>query len=156
MGVRPSPFAPYYQQYSNILLRLLTRHCDLLVPYGENSRIPKKPRIKQRGRKGEGTLFLRGRMWWYKSPDGTRYPTSTTNESDGIDFKICKLAELRIDLQPHIKSTGPKVTVNELLDARVIMPSVPTPSDRHETEFRTASRLPICAIARVWDKDMPS
>jgi integrase len=81
----------------------------------------KKQKPKPRGRKGEGTLFLRGRMWWYKAPTGERFPTGTGIESEAIDFKIAKLAELRIGgpALPHIKTKGPQTTVNELLDAHL-------------------------------------
>jgi integrase len=78
----------------------------------------KKRKIRERGRKGEGMLFLRGRIWWYKAPDGERVSTGTAIESEAVDFKIRKLAELRID-QPHIKTPVPKTTVNELLDAHL-------------------------------------
>jgi integrase len=79
----------------------------------------KKQKPKKRGRKGEGTLFLRGRMWWYKAPDGERFPTGTAIESEAIDFKIRKLAELRIGLPTQSVAKGPKTTVNELLDAHL-------------------------------------
>ncbi len=79
----------------------------------------KKQKPKQRGRKGEGTLFLRGRMWWYKAPDGERFPTGTTVESEAIDFKIRKLAELRIGMPSHASAKGPETTVNQLLDAHL-------------------------------------
>jgi integrase len=78
----------------------------------------KKRKIRERGRKGEGTLFLRGRIWWYKAPDGERVSTGTTIESEAIEFKIRKLAELRIGL-PHIKTPTKGATVNELLDAHL-------------------------------------
>ncbi len=80
--------------------------------------MPRQPKIKRRGRKGEGMLFLRGRMWWYKAPNGERFPTNTHVESEAVDFKLRKLAELRID-QPHIKTPVAKTTVNELLDAHL-------------------------------------
>jgi hypothetical protein len=51
-------------------------------------------------RKDEGMLFLRGRIWWYKAPNGERVSTGTTIESEAIEFKIRKPAELRIGL-PH-------------------------------------------------------
>lgn len=63
-------------------------------------------------------LFLRGRVWWYKAPDGERVSTGTTIESEAIEFKIRKLAELRIGL-PHIKAPTRGTTVNELLDAHL-------------------------------------
>jgi len=77
-----------------------------------------KRKLRQRGRKGEGMLFQRGRIWWYKAPDGQRVSTGTTIESEAVDFKVRKLAELRID-QPHVKTPVPKATVNELLDAHL-------------------------------------
>jgi integrase len=80
--------------------------------------MPKKRKIRQRGRKGEGMLFQRGRVWWYKFPTGERVSTGTAIESEAIDFKHRKLAELRID-QPHINTPVHKATVNELLDAHL-------------------------------------
>ncbi len=80
--------------------------------------MPKKQKVRRRGRKGEGMLFQRGRVWWYKSPTGERVSTGTTVESEAVDFKIRKLAELRTD-QPHIKAPVHKATVNELLDAHL-------------------------------------
>ncbi|HTR35449.1 MAG TPA: site-specific integrase [Bryobacteraceae bacterium] len=80
--------------------------------------MPRKQKIRRRGRKGEGMLFLRGRVWWFKSPNGERESTGTSIESEAIEFKIRKLAELRVD-QPHVKSPASKATVNELLDAHL-------------------------------------
>lgn len=81
--------------------------------------MPKKRKVvRRRGRKGEGMLFQRGRVWWYKAPDGQRVSTQTTIESEAIEFKIRKLAELRIGL-PHIKTPTRGATVNELLDAHL-------------------------------------
>ena len=51
-------------------------------------------------------LFQRGRVWWYKAPNGERVSTGTAIESEAVDFKIRKLAELRSD-QPHIKTPIP-------------------------------------------------
>lgn len=80
----------------------------------------RKQRSKhERGRKGEGTLYLRGRMWWYKSPTGERFPTGTHIESEAIDFKIRKLAELRIGMPTQAHAKGPQTTVNELLDVHL-------------------------------------
>ncbi len=78
----------------------------------------KKKAARRRGRKGEGTLFQRGRVWWFKAPNGERVSTGTAIESEAVDFKIRKLAELHTD-QPHIKTHVRKTTVNELLDAHL-------------------------------------
>jgi len=78
-----------------------------------------KPR---RGPKGEGSLYLRGHSWWYKV-DGQRFPTGTRIKSEATDFKIRKLAELRVggaEARPHIKPLKARpTTVNELLDAHL-------------------------------------
>jgi hypothetical protein len=79
----------------------------------------KQKKVRQRGRKGEGSLFLRGRTWWFKAPNGERFPTGTAIESEAIDFKLRKLAELRTDIPGHIRPKTPKATVNELLDAHL-------------------------------------
>jgi len=86
------------------------------VPYEYGRRMTKKRKaVRRRDRKGEGMLFQRGRIRWYKAQDGQRVSTGTTLESEAVDFKIRKLAEPRID-QPHIKTPVPKATVNEPLD----------------------------------------
>lgn len=77
-----------------------------------------RKKIRRRGRKGEGTLFQRGRVWWFKAPNGERMSTETTIESEAIDFKLRQLAELRIGL-PHVKTPARGATVNELLDAHL-------------------------------------
>ena len=67
-------------------------------------------------------LFRRGRVWWYKSPTGERVSTGTAIESEAVDFKIRKLAELRMDPPPLVHLKTPKTrktTVSELLDAHL-------------------------------------
>ena len=79
----------------------------------------KQPR-KHRVAKGEGHLYQRGRMWWFRTPDRERFPTGTAILSDAIDFKIRKLAELQIGMLPTpARATRPKTTVNELLDVHL-------------------------------------
>ena len=80
--------------------------------------MPSKKKAR-RGAKGEGSLFQRGRMWWYKSPTGERFPTGTAVQSQAIDFKIRKLAELRIGMPTQASVKGPKTTVSELLNAQI-------------------------------------
>ena len=58
-------------------------------------------------------------MWWFKSPNGERFPTGTFIEAEAIDFKIRKLAELRIGMPAQPNAKGPKTSVNELLDAHL-------------------------------------
>ena len=79
-----------------------------------------RKRKPHRASKGEGSLYQRGRMWWYKAPTGERCSTGTQDQSKAINFKIRKLAELRIG-QPSPPSHTPtsETTVNELLDAHV-------------------------------------
>jgi integrase len=81
--------------------------------------MPRKHKVKQRGRKGEGTLYLRGRMWWFKAPNGERIATGTAIEAEAIDFKIRKLAELRIGMPTQSPGKVSRSTVNELLDAHL-------------------------------------
>jgi integrase len=78
--------------------------------------MPRK-RKQHRGPKGEGSLFQRGRVWWYKSPTGERFSTGTQTQSEAIDFKIRKLAELRIDQPAPPATPTTATTVNALLDA---------------------------------------
>ena len=73
---------------------------------------------QKRGRKGEGSLFKRGRFWTFKAPDGTTHATQTAVQSEAIEFKNRLLANLNSD-QPHIKSKAKTVTVGELLDAHL-------------------------------------
>jgi integrase len=73
---------------------------------------------QKRGAKGEGSLYKRGAFWWYKTPQGERFPTGTQIKSEATDFKLRKLAALRTD-QPHIVSKAKGATVNELLDAHL-------------------------------------
>jgi integrase len=73
---------------------------------------------QHRGARGEGHLFKRGRLWWYKAPTGQRFSTGTQIKSEAVDFKLRKLAELRVE-QPHIKTKSKPSSVNELLDAHL-------------------------------------
>ena len=82
-------------------------------------------------------LFLRGRMWWYKAPNGERFPTGTHVESDAIDFKLRKLAELRVG-HPSVKPPR-GATVNELLDA-------------HLAYMRRMGRKSTTGVEQVLDK----
>jgi integrase len=68
--------------------------------------------------KGEGHLYKRGRVWWYKAPDGKFHSTKTAVQSEAVDFKARHLAQINAD-QPHIKSKSKAVTVSELLDAHL-------------------------------------
>ena len=79
--------------------------------------MPKKK--SHRVAKGEGSLYQRGRMWWYKSADGHSFSTGTSIQSEAIDFKIRKLAEFRIGMPSQSVAKPPRTTVNELLDAHV-------------------------------------
>ena len=83
-------------------------------------------------------LFLRGAHCWYKAPDGERVSTETTIKSEMIEFKIRKLAELRIGL-PHIKTPTKSATVNELLDA-------------HLTPMRRRGRKSTKGVAQILTK----
>jgi integrase len=73
---------------------------------------------QRRGAKGEGSLYKRGAFWWYKTPQGERFPTGTQIKSEATDFKLRKLTALRTD-QPHLVSKARGATVNELLDAHL-------------------------------------
>ena len=79
----------------------------------------RRQRKAHRDAKGEGSLFLRGRLWWYKAPSGEQSSTGTAIKSEAIDFKVRKLAELRTDLTLHIHVKAPKATINDLLDAHL-------------------------------------
>jgi integrase len=84
---------------------------------GSGRRSKRRTAPKSRSVKGEGSLFQRGRIWWFKF-DGQSFSTRTQIKSEAIDFKLRKLAGLRLD-QPHIKTEGRRATINELLDAHL-------------------------------------
>jgi integrase len=77
----------------------------------------KRKRKFNRVSKGEGSLFLRGRVWWYKAPDGTSHSTKRRVKSEAVDWKQKFLAE-RSDGggQPPMTTVRATVTVNEVLD----------------------------------------
>jgi len=78
-----------------------------------------KKATHHKARKGEGSLYLRGRTWWYRSAAGEQISTGTAIESEAIEFKVRKLAEPRIGMPSQTVAKAPKTTVNELMDAHL-------------------------------------
>jgi integrase len=79
----------------------------------------KKKRKANRNANGQGTLFLRGKAWYWKIRwNGERmvYPTGTRIKSDAVIWKDNKLAELRNGGVPIQKAKSSSVLVGELLD----------------------------------------
>jgi hypothetical protein len=77
----------------------------------------KRKKKANRAAKGEGSLYLRGRMWWYQSPDGICRSTETRIKSEAVEWKQQFHAELRnSEGRPLIVSADAGVTINEVLD----------------------------------------
>ena len=72
----------------------------------------------KRGSRGDGSLYKRGRVWWFKAPNGQCFSSGTEVKAEAVDFKQSKLAELRTD-EPHVRAKVKESTVNELLDAHL-------------------------------------
>lgn len=72
-------------------------------------------RKKKRHAKGEGSLYLRGKIWWYKAPDGTCHSTGKRIQSEAVDWKLNFLTTLR---QAHNgkPTTRPGIDCNEILN----------------------------------------
>jgi integrase len=79
---------------------------------------PQKRKKKvNRAAKGEGSLYLRGKMWWYKSPDGTCRSTETRIKSVAVEWKQKFHAEQRnSEGRPLLVGADAGITINEVLD----------------------------------------
>ena len=79
----------------------------------------KKKRKVNRNANGQGTLFLRGKAWYWKIRwDGKRlvFPTGTRIKSEAVTWKDTKLAELRNGGVPVTMPKASSVLIDELLD----------------------------------------
>ncbi len=84
---------------------------------GADLRSQKRKKKVNRVSKGEGSLYLRGRVWWYKSPDGTSRSTGRKIKSEAVEWKQKFLAEC-CNREGRIPTERARatVTVNEVLD----------------------------------------
>jgi integrase len=80
--------------------------------------MPTQARKVNRGAKGDGCLYQRGRLWWFKAPNGERYPTGKSTKDEAVIFKQDKIAELRAGT-PQVITKSKETTVNQLLDAHL-------------------------------------
>jgi integrase len=77
----------------------------------------KRKKKVNRVSKGEGSLYLRCRVWWYKAPDGTCRSTERKIKSEAIEWKQKFLAErCNSERRPPSTQARATVTVNEVLD----------------------------------------
>jgi hypothetical protein len=85
------------------------------MPVDPTAPLPKNKRKKKRRRpKGEGSLYLRGKTWWYKSADGKCHSTKTRIQADAVEWKNDFVSKMRVmDGRPVALS---RVDVNEVLD----------------------------------------
>jgi len=81
------------------------------------TRSQKRKKKVNRVSKGEGSLYLRGRVWWYKAPDGACRSTERKIKSEAIEWKQKFVAErYNSEGRPPIARARGTVTVNEVLD----------------------------------------
>jgi integrase len=84
---------------------------------GVGTRSQKRKKKVSRVSRGEGSLYLRGRVWWYKAPDGTSRSTEKKIKAEAIEWKQKFLGErCTSEGRPPTARARATVTVNEVLD----------------------------------------
>jgi len=83
----------------------------------EDPQPQKRKKKVNRAAKGEGSLYLRGKIWWYKSPDGICCSTDTRIKSEAVEWKQQFHAKRRnSDGRPLHVGADAGITINEVLD----------------------------------------
>src|SRR5689334_1785876 len=83
---------------------------------------PTKPKRKGRARKGEGSLKLRGKTWWYIIPNPERGGRRIEKSCETSDYEEAMLAKNRALVELHgsrKRDRGmrpPAVTIHSVLD----------------------------------------
>ena len=83
---------------------------------GVGTRFQKRKKKVNRVSKGEGSLYLRGRVWWYKAPDGACHSTERKIKSEAVEWKQKFLASrCSSEGRTTTERARATVTVNESL-----------------------------------------
>jgi hypothetical protein len=83
----------------------------------EDPQPQKRKKKVNRAARGEGSLYLRRKTWWYKAPDGICRSTETRIKSEAVEEKQKFHAEQRnSEGRPLRVGADTGVTINEVLD----------------------------------------